>query len=48
MTIYVTYYQSYEEIELMGAFHSEEDAEEAIKDYPDDSDYYRIEEVTLY
>lgn len=48
MTIYVTYYQSYDDVWLMDAYHSKEDAEEAIESYPDDSGYYRIEEVQLY
>lgn len=48
MTIYVTYYQSYEGVYLMDAFHSKKEAEEAIGSYPDDSDCYKVEEVTLH
>lgn len=48
MAIYVTYYQDYDDVWIMDAFRSKEDAKTAIENYPDDSDYYRIEEVTLY
>ena len=47
-TIYVVYYQEYDDVWMMDAFRSKEDAEEAIESYPDDSDYYQIEEVDLY
>lgn len=48
MTIYVTYYQVYGEVWLMGAFRSKEAAAKAIATYPDDSDCYWMEEVTLH
>lgn len=48
MTIYVVYYQEYDDVWIMDAFHSKEDAENAIENYPDDNDYYRIEETELY
>ena len=48
MMIYVTYYQDYDEVQLIEAFRSKEAAVKAIATYPDDSDCYRIEEVTLH
>ena len=46
-TIYVTYYQDYDDVWLMDAFYSKEAAEQAIEDYPDVSGYYQIEEIPL-
>lgn len=46
-TIYVTYYQDYDDVWLMDAFYSKEAAEQAIEEYPGDSDYYRIEDIPL-
>ena len=48
MIIYVTYYQVNDDIWLMDAFRSKEQAEKAIGSYPDDSDCYEIEEVVLH
>lgn len=48
MTIYVIYYQNYDDVWLMDAFRSREAAKKAVESYPDDSDYYCIEEVTLH
>ena len=48
MIIYVTYYQVYDDIWLMDAFRSKEQAEKAIESYPDDSDCYESEEVVLH
>lgn len=46
-TIYVTYYQDYDDVWLMDAFYSKEAAEQAIEYYPDVSGYYQIEEIPL-
>lgn len=48
MKIYVTYYQDYDDVWLMDAFRSKKDAERAIESYPDDFDYYEIEELELH
>lgn len=48
MKIYVTYYQYYDDVWLMDAFRSKEEAERAIESYPDDSDLYQIEEADLH
>ena len=47
MTIYVVYYQVYDDVWIMDTFRSKEAAETAIKNYPDDSDCYVIEETNL-